>query len=205
MRNGVAYLSAYGLPQFVSTGSVLRGVILLTSYLFEQWPFRKLYLEVPEPMVAQFQSSFAWLVKEEGRLTDFEYSPDGYLDIVIASISRHDWHIHTGGAGTVGEVLTSRLSKLRLIGVEEHGVDGVLNLDEFNELVWGIIGRRPERADVPLVRLGADSLHLLEIVVAIEAITLTQIDIEEVQASLTVRDLYTLYTTHASMPPSEAS
>ncbi len=156
-------------------------------------------------MVAQFQSSFAWLVKEEGRLTDFEYSPDGYLDIVIASISRHDWHIHTGGAGTVGEVLTSRLSKLRLIGVEEHGVDGVLNLDEFNELVWGIIGRRPERADVPLVRLGADSLHLLEIVVAIEAITLTQIDIEEVQASLTVRDLYTLYTTHASMPPSEAS
>lgn len=48
MRNGVVYLASFSDPSAVATGIAIKGSALLISQLFEQWPIRKIYIEVTE-------------------------------------------------------------------------------------------------------------------------------------------------------------
>jgi acyl carrier protein len=197
-RNGVAYLSAFALPQGMYTGGVLRGLAVLISYLFDQWPIRKLYIEATETSVHQFQSALGRILAEEGRLREFELEHGAYVDTIIGSIGAAEWARYATGASTVSDVVRR---------ISQHGAnsaaqsdEGVLQLEEFADVVSGLLGHQVKELDDPLTSVGADSLHLIELLSIIESRTGTWVDLRDVGRGITLRGLYQLYTTQASKP-----
>lgn len=86
-QDGYAYLAAISDPA-AGAGS-LEGLVLLVNYLLVTWPFRKLYIEVPEFNVGRFQSAIArGLLREEGRLVGHRYMDDRYWDQILYAIYR---------------------------------------------------------------------------------------------------------------------
>jgi hypothetical protein len=71
--------------------AVVRGMTLLFEYLFKGWPFRKLYLEVPEYNLSQIASITEDLCPEEGRLASYCYLDGRYWDWIFLSVSRERW------------------------------------------------------------------------------------------------------------------
>jgi hypothetical protein len=99
-----AIVSAYGADQvngFCRIGaarfgngpspSFARGMFLFLDYLFDGWPFRKLYLEVPGfnlPQIKSFVDRFATI---EATLPDHVYHADQYWDFHFVAINRTQW------------------------------------------------------------------------------------------------------------------
>lgn len=66
-------------------------VALIGRHLFRNWPFRKLYLEIPEFNIPQLRSAVtAGLLREEGRLKAHRYYNEKYWDYVTYAIYRED-------------------------------------------------------------------------------------------------------------------
>jgi RimJ/RimL family protein N-acetyltransferase len=66
----------------------LTGVCLGIDYVFEAWPVRKLYFEVPEFNVPQFASAGRRLLVLEGRLVQHVWRAGRYHDLLIYSLTR---------------------------------------------------------------------------------------------------------------------
>jgi RimJ/RimL family protein N-acetyltransferase len=204
LRNGIGYLSAFSLPRFVFTGAALRGAALLVDYLFDNWPFRKLYVEGTALGVGQVASLLGTLLEEEGRLREFEYSKTGYIDFVIAALGREKWRECTKGS-TVRAMVVDMLARERRL--PERVSSGsmtpqeTLTLDEFCVLVGEVTGFPCDDVDKPLSEQGADSLHVVELIVLVEELTSTVVSVTDCPSAVSIRSLYALYMTHASMPP----
>lgn len=91
MRNGTAYLSVVSDPAVVGTGLMLETTGLAIEYVFETWPFRKLYAEVPEFNLRTFGSSTRRYFREEGRLTDHVFLDGRYWDVHVLATDRATW------------------------------------------------------------------------------------------------------------------
>lgn len=89
-RNGHCRLAA---ARFGGSSSlhVIRGFCLLLDYVFTGWPFRKVYLEVPEYNLAQFSSVVGRVFVEEGRLSAYRYFNGEYWDLVFLALTRDGW------------------------------------------------------------------------------------------------------------------
>lgn len=95
-RNGHARLAAMVMPAYLQAGWPLEGIQLLLDYVFDVFPFRKLYADVLEPNLSPFRSSVGDLFRLEGRLIGHEYYAGTYLDSFTLAVHRDDWRAHRG-------------------------------------------------------------------------------------------------------------
>ena len=63
----------------------------LLDYVFEGWPYRKVYAHVPEWNLRTTAKSRSLWVSEEARLRDFSFARSRFWDEVIFSIDRARW------------------------------------------------------------------------------------------------------------------
>jgi RimJ/RimL family protein N-acetyltransferase len=90
-RNQHASVAAVLFPGVRTLGWPLEGFELMIDYLFNTFPFRKLYGETFEPNLRQFSSVLQDVAVEEGRLRQHE-DIDGRLeDKVFLAIYREAW------------------------------------------------------------------------------------------------------------------
>lgn len=81
--------NANGAP----SAAMARGGLLLVDYLFQGWPFRKIYIETTGYNYGQFARRHdRYRLKEEGRLREHVYLSGIYHDLVVLSLYRHDWY-----------------------------------------------------------------------------------------------------------------
>ncbi|MGI8519795.1 MAG: GNAT family N-acetyltransferase [Actinomycetota bacterium] len=90
-RAQTAYLAAYFWPSFRGRYFVARTVFEFIGRVFEQWPLRKLYMEVSEDRLRSFPSLVGRLMRVEGRLSNHVFRRGAYQDLVILSLSREAW------------------------------------------------------------------------------------------------------------------
>jgi hypothetical protein len=87
LQDGIVYLAAVHDSR-IGAGA-LEGVILFLRYLFNLWPFRKVYLEVPQYNLPQFASAVTdGVIKEEGILRDHIFFNGSFLDQHLLAIYR---------------------------------------------------------------------------------------------------------------------
>jgi len=70
---GHAYVGAAMTSQYLGTGIAAEPVRLFLGYLFDVFPLRKLYFEVPEFNYHQFASAGGRVLQIEGRLRDHDF------------------------------------------------------------------------------------------------------------------------------------
>jgi RimJ/RimL family protein N-acetyltransferase len=88
---GRAYFAVQSRQDMLGSGLALEGCFIFLNFLFENWPFRKLYLEALDINFEQFASAVDRYIHIEGRLTEWEYYQGRYHDNIIASIRREEW------------------------------------------------------------------------------------------------------------------
>ena len=201
-RNGTGYLAVTGTLEALRSGGLLRGAALLIDYLFDNWPFRKLYFESPEHSFASFRSGLGTVFVEEGRLKQFEFRAGEYSDVVVCSISRSSWQLlrqptERTSASAARLALGSDRSGVSLRSSDSDPLPLTCSIDEFAEMVSEVLGTK---IDDVTQRLDLDSLHILELGAVIEelsGVVVPQIKEGEMESVVT---LYQLYCTHSSMP-----
>lgn len=102
MRNGTVYLSAIADTSVTGTGRMVEVVALAMEYAFETWPWRKVYLEVPEYNLGSFRSAIGRYFEVEGTLREHVYLDGRYWDAHVLTMTRARW-------AERGEPLMSRL------------------------------------------------------------------------------------------------
>jgi RimJ/RimL family protein N-acetyltransferase len=85
---GHAYVGAAMAPQYLGTGIAAEPVRLFINYLFDVWPFHKLYLELPEFNYTQFASAGGRGLHVEARLRDHDYYRGRRWDRLILAAYR---------------------------------------------------------------------------------------------------------------------
>lgn len=91
MRNGTAYFSVVGDPTVVGSGLMIEVAGLAIDYVFETWPFRKLYAEVPAYNLVTFESVTRRFFRREGLLTEHVFLDGRYWDVHILATDRATW------------------------------------------------------------------------------------------------------------------
>lgn len=86
----------FAAASFRSHGMGSRAMIsasfLAFDYLFRGFPFRQVYLEVPEFNLVQFESSLSrGLFEREGCLRDYTYLNARYWDLHLLTLKREMW------------------------------------------------------------------------------------------------------------------
>jgi len=93
-RNGFAYVAVSRLESGSSALAnalvAADGFRLFVDYLFQGWPFRKLYLECAQFNIGQFGKMLGSL-RSEGCLVDHVFLDGRYWDLMIYSILRDEW------------------------------------------------------------------------------------------------------------------
>lgn len=91
LRNATAYLSAISDEEVLGSGLMVEAVALAIDYAFETWPWRKLYLEVPEYNLESFRSGLDRYFVCEGSLREHVYLDGRYWDVHVLAITREMW------------------------------------------------------------------------------------------------------------------
>ena len=131
------------------SGIAWEGPILFVDFLFDHWPFRKLYVETTQTTFDERLRSLTRFMRVEGVLREHEFVNGAYEDQQILALYREDW----------------RQSTEHLRYQPDQSVSSgkpVVELDEFDayiaeRLAW------PADIDVdqPLSEQGLDSLDML--------------------------------------------
>jgi RimJ/RimL family protein N-acetyltransferase len=90
-QDGHAYLSAVRFERARASPLMILGVSLFVRYVFTSWNFRKLYMELPEFNLSQFESGLGRYFELEGRLRDHFYFAGRYWDQLTLAIYREVW------------------------------------------------------------------------------------------------------------------
>jgi len=90
-RNGHVFLAGMSFPDARGTTASAEGFELFVDHLFGAFPFRKVYAEVLEPNLEQFDSLVGNLFLEEGRLREFLFVNGTYVDMITLTLDRHAW------------------------------------------------------------------------------------------------------------------
>jgi acyl carrier protein/RimJ/RimL family protein N-acetyltransferase len=85
---GHAYVGAAMAGQYLGSGIAAEPVRLFINYLFDVWPLRKLYLELPEFNYTQFASAGEQELHVEARLRDHDYYRGRRWDRLILAVYR---------------------------------------------------------------------------------------------------------------------
>lgn len=90
-QDGHAYLGAMTLDAESKNPLMMLGLCVFVEYVFWTWPFRKLFFELPEYNLRQFESAMKVLLKQEGRLEEYTFFGGRYWDEYLLSITRDRW------------------------------------------------------------------------------------------------------------------
>jgi hypothetical protein len=90
-QDGYAYLAAERFGARRATPLMVFGLALFIDYVFACWDFHKLYLEVAEYNVGQFQSGIGRLFTEEARLGGHIWYGERRWDQLILALYRDTW------------------------------------------------------------------------------------------------------------------
>jgi len=90
-RNGFAYVSAVGEPEWQGSGLLVEAAFLVFHYAFNTWPFRKIYMEATDDSFQAFKGGLRELFREEARLVDHVFWNGRYVDMVIVAVYRETW------------------------------------------------------------------------------------------------------------------
>ncbi|OAA18426.1 acetyltransferase, ribosomal protein N-acetylase [Frankia sp. EI5c] len=85
---GNAYIGAAMAAPYLGSGIAAEPVQLFINYVFDVWPFRKLYLEMPEFNFRQFASAGGRALHLEARLRDHDYYRGRRWDRLILAAYR---------------------------------------------------------------------------------------------------------------------
>jgi RimJ/RimL family protein N-acetyltransferase len=85
---GGAYVGAAMASPYLGTGIAAEPVRLFIDHLFDVWPFRTLYLEMPEFNYQQFASAGGRALQVEARLGDHDYYRSRRWDRLILAAYR---------------------------------------------------------------------------------------------------------------------
>ena len=85
-----AYLAAVVEPRLIGSGAGAEAVTLFLGYVFGAWDFEKLYLELPEFNLAQFESGLDRYIRQEGRLRSHIYHAGKRWDQLVLAIYRDE-------------------------------------------------------------------------------------------------------------------
>jgi len=89
--NQFAYISVVMHPTAWKFGSGIEAALLHINYIFHNFDFRKLYLEVLEPNYQRFASGAPTLFDQEGRLRAHCFVGGRYVDLLTLAIYRERW------------------------------------------------------------------------------------------------------------------
>ncbi len=104
-QHGYAYFGAVRFGETDLSPVMLSGIVLFLVFAFRTWNLRKLYMEIPEYNVAQFESAIDRFMSIEGRLRDHSYYDGHYWDELFVAIYRDAVETE---AATVASVLERR-------------------------------------------------------------------------------------------------
>jgi hypothetical protein len=89
--NQHAYIALARLPGSSPRTRVIEGMLLFLDYVFECWPFRKLYAEALEFNFDQFSSGSGRMFDVEARLPERAFFASRMWDQFIIAITRESW------------------------------------------------------------------------------------------------------------------
>ncbi len=92
LPSGYVYGYAMSAPDRMGSGKVVEGLLLMLEYAFRTWELRKVYFELPEFNLPQFQSAVGRYLVEEGRLIDHELLGGRRWDLVTLALYADVWH-----------------------------------------------------------------------------------------------------------------
>ena len=90
-RDGFAHIEFMAAPEWFRSGIILQAAALLIDYVFDLFPFRKLYFESYEFNFAQLQSGAGDFFQVEGCLRQHVFYQNRYWDQYIVAIYRDHW------------------------------------------------------------------------------------------------------------------
>lgn len=90
LRNDTVWVAGVIDPRFHGRRLAIEAFCLFFNYLIVTWPFRKLYMELPEYNLTQFASVLRRIGREEGRLRDDTYYDGRYWDLVTIALYRNE-------------------------------------------------------------------------------------------------------------------
>ncbi len=161
-----AYFAALRFEPANRSPLMVYGISLFLRYVFTNWPFEKLYMEVPEYNLAQFASGLDRFFSVEGRLTGHLRTGAQRWDQLILAIHREqaaanaerlrlDLGVRTDLEGSLPPLASSR---------DQRGVE----FDEFRAAIASI-------AEVPVAQVRAESRVLEDL--ALDSLTLAELGV----------------------------
>jgi RimJ/RimL family protein N-acetyltransferase len=102
LNHGTAYVAAAMLREATRSGVGIEAADLFAAHLFACYRIRKLYFEVPEYNIPQFESSIGWLLREEGSLLQHTYYQGRFWDRKILALYREDYESVAAGGRVLG-------------------------------------------------------------------------------------------------------
>jgi RimJ/RimL family protein N-acetyltransferase len=94
-RDGHAYFAVLMSKEAERSGYGIAAAELFIHYLFNTWPFRKLYAEIPEYNLPVLGNRMGALLKEEGRLKGHFYCDGQWWDQITVAIYPEDFRTST--------------------------------------------------------------------------------------------------------------
>lgn len=91
LHSGHAHVGFTFSPPFQNSGILGEVAIILLDFIFERWPFRKLYFQMPEFIFAEHQRGIGRYLAEEARLAEHHYFDGRYWESVVLSVSASAW------------------------------------------------------------------------------------------------------------------
>ncbi len=90
-RNLHAYYGAVFGPEAIGVGYGAEATLACVSYVFASWPFRKLYMELPEFNAGGMTERASGFLNLEATLKDYHYFDGRRWDQYIYSFDREAW------------------------------------------------------------------------------------------------------------------
>lgn len=95
LHSGHAQLAMILSPPFIARGLLADVGLLFVDLLFQDWPFRKLYVQMPDFVFRGQERGLARFFTYEGCLAGHHYHDGRYFDSHILSTSRELWSTST--------------------------------------------------------------------------------------------------------------
>lgn len=90
-RNGHVHLAAAVGGNWIDAGWPIEGVILFMGFLFNNWPFRRIYLESVDYVADRYGSLAGRYMTCEGRLVEHLFREGEYRDLLVFSLTRSNY------------------------------------------------------------------------------------------------------------------
>ncbi len=92
-RDAWCYFATAKFDRSDRSTTQIEGTVLFLEYLFTTWDFNKLYAEVLDDNIHQFDSAIGRFCVEEARLREHEQIGGRMHDQIILAVYRRDWEV----------------------------------------------------------------------------------------------------------------